>query len=154
MICQSVEEFAADATNSVICACPDDIGRLDRKFENLKAARLERASDRSQTKASMLRKKRTVARPVNSTTISGSVGRGNAEREELAYTMDAARRAKQRKLERFIHTADLRMCDAAYAILKSSIQVADALNPCFLYKCSKQTLYGKWQCRTTPFPFL
>ena len=130
------------------------MSRLDKKLEDFKAARLESASDRSQTKASMLRKKRTVARPANSTTVSGSVGQGNAEREEFAYTMDAARRTEQRKLERFINMVDLRMCDAVYAILKSSIQVTGALNPSLLYECLRQTLCEKWQCRTTPFPFL
>ena len=100
--------------------------RLDKKLENFKAARIENASDRSQTKASLLRKKRTVARPANSSTSASSVGQDNAEREEFAYTMDAARRTEQRKLERFINMVDLRMCDAVYAILKSSIQVTAA----------------------------
>ena len=53
-----------------------------------------------------------------------SSGHSKKKNCEFGYTVDAAKRTEQRKLEKFINMADLRMCDAAYSLLSNAVEVS------------------------------
>lgn len=88
-----------------------------------KSIKFEQSMQKSQTKASLLRQQLNSVKSMKSMINKTSAGRSKKEEQQFGYTADAVKRTEQRRLERFINVADLRMCDAIYEVLKASVQV-------------------------------
>lgn len=100
----------------------DDLNRLYQKLDEFKTVKFGQTLARGQTKTSMLRKQLNSVKSMKSMIARSSRGTSKKEERDFGYTVDAAKRTEQRKLEKFINMADFRMCDAIYTVLASSLQ--------------------------------